>query len=85
MRRPLSIIIAIEQNQVEIATNLDRLGLAYYLGSSETVSERSLAEAIKRLMADTVRLNAVRGKARAMVDGLGVDRVVATLLSNGSS
>jgi UDP-2,4-diacetamido-2,4,6-trideoxy-beta-L-altropyranose hydrolase len=80
-----SIIIAIEQNQVEIATNLDRLGLAYYLGSSETVSERSLAEAIKRLMADTVRLNAVRGKARAMVDGLGVDRVVATLLSNGSS
>jgi UDP-2,4-diacetamido-2,4,6-trideoxy-beta-L-altropyranose hydrolase len=80
-----SIIIAIEQNQIETATNLDRLGLAYYLGSSETVSNRSLAEAIKQLMADTGQLKAVRRKARAMVDGRGVDRVVATLLSNGSS
>ena len=80
-----SIIIAIEQNQVETATNLDRLGLAYYLGSSDSVSERSLAEAIERLMADTGALNAIRGRGRAMVDGLGVDRVVATLLSDGSS
>jgi UDP-2,4-diacetamido-2,4,6-trideoxy-beta-L-altropyranose hydrolase len=79
-----SIIIAIEQNQVETATNLDRLGLATYLGSSDAVSERSLAEAIERLTADAGRLNAVRRRARAMVDGLGVDRVVATLLSDGS-
>jgi UDP-2,4-diacetamido-2,4,6-trideoxy-beta-L-altropyranose hydrolase len=79
-----SIIIAIEKNQVETATNLDRLGLACYLGSSDAVSERSLAEAIERLMADAARLNAVRRRARAMVDGLGVDRVVATLLSDGS-
>jgi UDP-2,4-diacetamido-2,4,6-trideoxy-beta-L-altropyranose hydrolase len=78
-----SIIIAIEQNQVETATNLDRLGLAYYLGFWETVSERSLAEAIKRRITDTGRLDALRRKARAMVDGLGVDRVVAALLSDG--
>jgi UDP-2,4-diacetamido-2,4,6-trideoxy-beta-L-altropyranose hydrolase len=79
-----SIIIAIEQNQVETATNLDRLGLATYLGSSDAVSERSLAEAIERLTADAGRLKAVRRRARAMVDGLGVDRVVAALLSDGS-
>jgi UDP-2,4-diacetamido-2,4,6-trideoxy-beta-L-altropyranose hydrolase len=79
-----SLIIAIEQNQVETATNLDRLGLAHYLGPSDTVSERSLAEAFEQLMADAARLNAVRRRARAMVDGLGVDRVVATLLSDGS-
>jgi UDP-2,4-diacetamido-2,4,6-trideoxy-beta-L-altropyranose hydrolase len=80
-----SIIIAIEQNQVETATSLDRLSVAYYLGFWETVSERSLAEAIKRLMADTDGQDAVRRKARAMVDGLGVDRVVARLLSYGTS
>jgi hypothetical protein len=64
--------------------DLDRLGLACYLGSSDAVSERSLAEAIEQLMADATRLTAVRRRARAMVDGLGVDRVVATLLSDGS-
>jgi hypothetical protein len=44
----------------------------------DAVSERSLAVAVERLMADATRLNAVRRRARAMVDGLGVDRVVAT-------
>jgi UDP-2,4-diacetamido-2,4,6-trideoxy-beta-L-altropyranose hydrolase len=77
-----AIVISIEHNQVEATVTLDRLGLACYLGQSESVSEATVAEAVTSIMANRSRLEAMRKKARTLVDGRGVDRVAEILITN---
>lgn len=75
-----AIIVAIEQNQAETGANLDRLGLASYLGPGETVTPAMMADAICNLISDAPRLAAMREAALALVDGLGADRVAGILV-----
>lgn len=75
-----SIIVAIEGNQVAAAENLARLDLACYVGLGARVSAELMAEAIRKLISNAAHLGDMRQRALVTVDGLGTERVVASLL-----
>jgi UDP-2,4-diacetamido-2,4,6-trideoxy-beta-L-altropyranose hydrolase len=71
-----SIIIAVAENQVEISQNLAEGGYHIYLGESKTVSPAALGQALGDLLTDAGKRQALCVRGMALVDGMGVHRVV---------
>ena len=71
-----SIVISVVDNQREICAELDRRGLALWLGDGSSVEETSLREAIRRRIDDPIAISF------PAVDGLGAPKVAAVLLAN---
>jgi UDP-2,4-diacetamido-2,4,6-trideoxy-beta-L-altropyranose hydrolase len=74
-----SLILVLAENQRGIAEGLDAYGIALNLGSYAQVSELDLAQALKILMCDLARREAMSEKGRQLVDGAGTDRVVSVM------
>jgi UDP-2,4-diacetamido-2,4,6-trideoxy-beta-L-altropyranose hydrolase len=75
-----AILIALADNQINIAIALDNRGAAVYLGTADQVGIETLREAVADLLTNQNRFHELSKRAYSMADGLGVDRVMATLV-----
>jgi RimJ/RimL family protein N-acetyltransferase len=80
-----SIVIVIAANQTSVAAALEREAVIVNLGEHARVGVDQIAAALQSVFADSARRAFMSQRGRALVDGLGVDKVVtrmrATLLT----
>lgn len=75
-----SLIITLADNQAGISDALDRAGLGISLGKWGSEAKRRLATELPQLMADPRRRDRISRNGRQLVDGLGRERVLKTLV-----
>ncbi|SFL89580.1 UDP-2,4-diacetamido-2,4,6-trideoxy-beta-L-altropyranose hydrolase [Paenibacillus sp. 1_12] len=75
-----AVIIAVADNQVEIAKTSAMLNIDVYLGESKDVEGYQVWEAVERLLSQKEVVLSASVKASSLVDGLGVTYVVNNLL-----
>jgi UDP-2,4-diacetamido-2,4,6-trideoxy-beta-L-altropyranose hydrolase len=73
------ILIAVAQNQIEIAEAISDKGIDTYLGRSEEVTALDIAYACNHRLENMHELTKLKMKAMDLIDGLGVYRVVDSL------
>jgi UDP-2,4-diacetamido-2,4,6-trideoxy-beta-L-altropyranose hydrolase len=76
-----AIVIALSQDQRQIATGLAENGTAVSLGWHANLSDDRIADALRSLLADPQRRQAMSELGQKLVDGRGAERVV-TFLQN---
>lgn len=76
-----AIVIALSQDQREIARGLAENDVAVSLGWHANLSEERIGDALRSLLADRERRQAMSESGRKLVDGRGAERVV-TFLQN---
>lgn len=74
-----ALIVALADNQIDIARTLDLFGANIYLGKLEIASAPLMRRAILDLMNDQSRLEALSEKSYSLVDGLGSARLCQAL------
>jgi len=74
-----ALIVALADNQIDIAKSLDLFGASIYLGSLEVASAPLMRRAIIDLVNHQSRLAALSEKSYSLVDGLGIDRLCQSL------
>ena len=77
-----NLILTIADNQRGIARALDRYGSSKSLGWYEDVKPQDIAVEIKGLMHDPQQLRKMSQRAKKLVDGRGVERVVKHICAN---
>jgi len=73
----LAVVLA--PNQRHIAEQIDKRGAGETLGQARNITTESLAKAITLLLEDSELRATMSGKARQMVDGEGISRVIMHL------
>ena len=69
------VLVALAENQVNIAKSLAPLGAGVYLGTADEADVGRLRRAVLELVADVERFQRLSAQACDLVDGLGVERV----------
>lgn len=75
-----SILVAVAENQRPLAAELSARGAAISVSDAAESAAARIAEALRRLAADASARRRMSEAAAALVDGAGVERVVATML-----
>ncbi len=75
----LQIILA--QNQINAVQELARRGITQNIGWHEQTSTQQIHQAVAGLMADRQTRKEMSARAKALVDGLGTQRVMSEILS----
>jgi UDP-2,4-diacetamido-2,4,6-trideoxy-beta-L-altropyranose hydrolase len=70
-----ALLVALADNQINIAKALDLFGAAIYVGTLKTASVTFMRSAIVSLISTQDQLKVLSKKAYSLVDGLGVSRV----------
>jgi len=70
-----ALLVALADNQINIARELDSYGACIYIGKAEKVSTSIIQHSIESLITSEGKLKALSEKAYSLVDGSGVDRV----------
>lgn len=78
-----SLLFVIAGNQRSGADELSRLSVAVHAGAAREFDEEKFVEQLRCLINSYDQRHAMSERARALVDGLGADRVRATLLDRG--
>jgi UDP-2,4-diacetamido-2,4,6-trideoxy-beta-L-altropyranose hydrolase len=76
-----ALLIAVAENQINIAKALHSVGACCYLGKKEAINSGSIKYAINKLLEQPEQLRFFSMRAFSLVDGLGVSRVSKMLLS----
>jgi spore coat polysaccharide biosynthesis predicted glycosyltransferase SpsG len=74
-----TLLVALAENQVGIASQLNDVGASDYAGTAENASTGALHGAIERLLYSPRHVAALSQKSYSLVDGQGVNRVCAEL------
>ncbi len=74
-----SILIVTADNQLGIANGLNEEKVALYLGEAQTVTQSFITECLQQLGDDKLRRQQMEQKARQLVDGFGVNRIVMAI------
>ena len=75
-----SLLFVIAENQRHVAEHLSELSAAVHAGMAHDFNSQRFAEELGSLIRDQERRQTMSNRARALVDGLGADRVRAALL-----
>ena len=75
-----TLVVAVAQNQVEIARDCGDADALFYMGSWDEVDAEAMTGKLRELLDDPGRLTRVGGKAAAIVDGQGADRAADIIL-----
>ena len=75
-----AIVVGVAQNQIEINTQLDRLGLISFLGPAEEVTDEIVERELAAQLKDSVALANQSKKMQRLVDGLGTARVADKII-----
>lgn len=70
-----TIVVTIARNQLGIAAALDQAGAATNLGPHANLPEHVLARSLGQLLCDPRRRQAMSDRGRALVDGMGAQRI----------
>jgi UDP-2,4-diacetamido-2,4,6-trideoxy-beta-L-altropyranose hydrolase len=74
-----SVVLAVADNQVEVARALSDHGCLNYLGRAAEVTAASLAQALSDLLRDAAALGAMAERSATLVDAQGSERVAQLL------
>jgi UDP-2,4-diacetamido-2,4,6-trideoxy-beta-L-altropyranose hydrolase len=74
-----ALLVAMADNQIEIAKGLGVFGACVYIGTKGTVSFSTIQCAIEELMGNQDRVKTISRQAFSLVDGMGVGRVCQEL------
>lgn len=74
-----ALVVALADNQIDIAKALDLFGASIYLGSLEIASATLMRRTIIDLVNHQSRLAGLSEKSYSLVDGLGIDRLCHSL------
>lgn len=74
-----AILISIADNQVPGAEELNRKGIAIYLGSAENTQSSDIASAVVELLRSPERRTEMSRAGQELVDGYGAERVVSAM------
>lgn len=74
-----ALLVALADNQVDIAKALDSVGACIYLGTKETANTLTIQRAIADLSDMHDHLELISRHASSLVDGIGVERVCQEL------
>lgn len=77
-----ALLVAAVPHQEEVGRRFAELGIARYLGPLDRLSARAVAQDARALLADAVSRQALGAAARAIVDGLGANRVADAVLGD---
>lgn len=69
-----ALLVALADNQINIAKALDLLGACIYAGTSDEVDSTVIRDAMAALMSGDEKLRRLSLKAFSLVDGVGVNR-----------
>lgn len=75
-----AIIISVSDNQIPIAQESHRLGIDYYLGPSNNVTEDNIKQGILRMINYNKSYKKAQKLAMNLVDGQGTERVLNIML-----
>lgn len=70
-----ALLVAVADNQIDIATELDSYGACIYIGTLKTTNVLTLQNTIVSVLRKQNQLSLLSKKAYSLVDGLGVNRV----------
>jgi UDP-2,4-diacetamido-2,4,6-trideoxy-beta-L-altropyranose hydrolase len=70
-----ALLVALGDNQIEIAQALDLFGICFYVGTLNTASSPVMRSAIVSLLSSQEQLKELSKKSYSLVDGLGADKV----------
>lgn len=74
-----ALLVALADNQVDIAKALDSIGACVYLGTAEAANSLTIQRAITSLSDRREQLEKISNHAFSLVDGMGVNRVCQEL------
>jgi len=74
-----ALLVALAENQVDIAKALDSIGACIYIGTKETANLLTVQQAITNLLAKHDQRESISLHAFSLVDGMGVGRVCQIL------
>lgn len=80
-----AIIIAVAENQINIAKNAERILVDRYLGYSENIAVGHIREALLNSLKQVELLRISRIRAMELVDGQGASRIVDHMIKLSSS
>ena len=70
-----ALLVALAENQIELAKALDSIGACIYLGAKDTVNSLTIQQAITKLLDKPNQIQSISKQAYSLVDGMGVSRV----------
>lgn len=76
-----SVVVALAENQEAIGREAERTGVARYLGHYRNVTSEDVELAVEELVSSPSKLSEMSRSALALVDGRGVERVAACIMS----
>jgi UDP-2,4-diacetamido-2,4,6-trideoxy-beta-L-altropyranose hydrolase len=74
-----NLVLILVENQREVAEALDNYGLGLSLGWHKKIRVSSLAKTLKQVMYDSARRAKMSEKGKYLVDGAGIERIIALL------
>lgn len=74
-----SLLVALAENQVDIAKALDSISACVYIGLAETVNFLAIKDTVIKLLNSQDRLAIISKHAFSLIDGQGVNRVCLEL------
>ena len=74
-----TLLVALADNQVEISAGLDRVGAGRYLGTPASVDVASIRDAVLQCCRQPEQAWAWSARSHGLVDGCGVDRILAEM------
>lgn len=74
-----SIVMAIAENQLDVVKQLDKMGMSVNLGWHHQVASSQIAQSLLNLLASAERRNLLVDRCHTLIDGDGVDRVLAQI------
>jgi UDP-2,4-diacetamido-2,4,6-trideoxy-beta-L-altropyranose hydrolase len=75
-----AVVVAIADNQIEVARTVAEAGACLYTGTSAETSDDTLLASFSLLLENDCLRASLRRAGRAMVDGAGCDRVVGEMM-----
>jgi UDP-2,4-diacetamido-2,4,6-trideoxy-beta-L-altropyranose hydrolase len=75
-----AILLAVADDQLDVAPVYARTGAADYLGDGRTANPDGIRSAVAGLLADAPRRAAMAATAVGLVDGEGADRIALAIL-----
>ena len=75
----VGVMGALEPHQLPVAESLDRAGIFKSIGSFEEAPIETIATALRELVENSKKTDAMRQKAASMIDGKGAARVFQTM------
>jgi UDP-2,4-diacetamido-2,4,6-trideoxy-beta-L-altropyranose hydrolase len=74
-----ALLLVLAENQAGVAAGIHNFGAAHTLGQAGNLTSADIADALRELISDPTRRQRMAERGRMLVDGRGVERVIAAM------